>query len=36
MSCREVENVTTEDEVLKREEDMIEKVISCEVEASSI
>ena len=36
MSCWEVENATTEDEVQKREEELIEKFIGCEVEASSI
>ena len=36
MSRWEVENVTTEDEVQKHEEDTIKKVIGCEVEDSSI
>ena len=36
MSCWEVENVTTEDEEQKHEEDTIIKVIGCEVEDSRI
>ena len=36
MSSWEAENVTTKEEVQKSEDDRIEEVIGCEVEASSI